>query len=56
MSLNLEQTNFSFGIVKIDVAIPIISGISFLFFQFLTVLFSIISALGYFLKSRKILF
>ena len=56
MNLNLEQTNFSFGIVEIDVAIPIISGISFLLFQFLTVLFSILSALGYFLKSRKILF
>ena len=56
MNLNLEQTNFSFGIVEINVAIPIISGISFLLFQFLTVLFSILSALGYFLKSRKILF
>ena len=56
MDLNLEQTNFSFGIVEIDVAIPIIFGIIFLLFQFLTFLFSLISGLGYFLKSRKILF
>ena len=56
MNFNLNQTNFNFGIITIDVAIPIISGISFLFFQFLTILFSILSALGYFLKSRKILF
>ncbi len=55
MSLNLEKTNFSFGIVQINVLIPIISGFSFLIFQFLTLLFSIISALGYFFKSRKIL-
>ena len=55
MSLNLEKTNFSFGIVKINVLIPIISGFSFLIFQFLTLLFSIISGLGYFFKSRKIL-
>ena len=56
MDLNLEHTNFSFGIVKIDVLIPIISGISFLLFQFLALLFALISALVYFLKSRKILF
>ena len=56
MDLNLEHTNFSFGIVKIDVLIPIISGISFLLFQFLALLFTLISALVYFLKSRKILF
>jgi len=55
MNLSLSITNFSFGIIKFDVAIPVISGISFLFFEFLTLLLSIISALIYFFKSRKIL-
>ena len=56
MNLNLNQTNFNFGIVKIDIAIPIISGFVFLLFEFFTVFFSIISALVYFLKNRKFLF
>ena len=56
MNLNLNQTNFNYGIVKIGIAIPIISGFVFLLFEFFTVFFSIISALVYFLKNRKFLF
>ena len=56
MDFNLNQTNFSFGIVKIDIVIPVISGLVFLLFEFLTVFFSIISALVYFFKNRKFLF
>ena len=56
MNLNLNHTNFSFGIVKIDIAIPVISGLIFLLFGFFTVFFSIISALVYFFKNRKFLF
>ena len=53
MGLNLEH---NFGVVKITVLIPMILGFIFLLFQFLALLFSIISGLSYFLKSRKILF
>jgi len=53
MDLNLEH---NFGIVKITVLIPMILGFIFLLFQFMAFLFSIISAIVYFLKIRKILF
>ena len=56
MSINFGQTNFNFGIVKIDIAIPIFFGFAFLFFEFSTVLLSIISGLNYFLKNRKKIF
>jgi len=56
MNLNLNQTNFSFGVVKIDIVIPLIAGLVFLLFEFLTVFFSIMSALVYFFKNRKFLF
>ena len=56
MDLNIDTTDFIFGIVKIDIAIPIISGFSFLCFQFLAILFSIISGMQYFFKSQKIIF
>ena len=56
MNLKLEQTNFTFGVVEINLAIPILSGIVFLFFEFLTVLLSIVSGLVYFFQNKKFLF
>jgi len=53
MDLNLE---YNFGIIKITVLIPMVLGIIFLLFQFMALLFSLTSALVYFLKIRKILF
>lgn len=53
MGLNLEH---NFGVVKITVLIPMILGIIFLLFQFMALLFSLLSGLVYFLKIRKILF
>ena len=53
INLNLEHT---FGVIKITVLIPMITGILFLLLEFLILLFSFISGLGYLFKSRKILF
>ena len=51
--LNLE---YKFGVIEITVLIPLILGIIFLLFQFMALLFSLLSGLAYFLKIRKILF